>query len=219
MTVAIYGHPFSSFTWKALIAAYEREVDFEFRMIDPDHPEHAARIATLAPTGQFPALVDGVTEVVQSNAVIEYLDLHHGKGAPLVPQDPREALAARMMAQVFDDYVHVPMQRIVGNALRPEDSRDPFGVEQAHGVIARCYAWLEARLQDRPWAACGRFTIADCAAAPALFYGDWVHPMAGRFPALAAYRARLLARPSIARVVDEARPYRGFFPLGAPDRD
>ncbi|CUJ18473.1 glutathione S-transferase family protein [Achromobacter xylosoxidans] len=219
MTVAIYGHPFSSFTWKALIAAYEREVDFEFRMIDPDHPEHAARIATLAPTGQFPALVDGVTEVVQSNAVIEYLDLHHGKGAPLVPLDPREALAARMMAQVFDDYVHVPMQRIVGNALRPEDSRDPFGVEQAHGVIARCYAWLEARLQDGPWAACGRFTIADCAAAPALFYGDWVHPMAGRFPALAAYRARLLARPSIARVVDEARPYRGFFPLGAPDRD
>ncbi|AHC47846.1 glutathione S-transferase family protein [Achromobacter xylosoxidans] len=219
MTVAIYGHPFSSFTWKALIAAYEREVDFEFRMIDPDHPEHAARIATLAPTGQFPALVDGVTEVVQSNAVIEYLDLHHGKGAPLVPLDPREALAARMMAQVFDDYVHVPMQRIVGNALRPEDSRDPFGVEQAHGVIARCYAWLEARLQDGPWAACGRFTIADCAAAPALFYGDWVHPMGGRFPALAAYRARLLARPSIARVVDEARPYRGFFPLGAPDRD
>lgn len=219
MTVAIYGHPFSSFTWKALIAAYEREVDFEFRMIDPDHPEHAARIATLAPTGQFPALVDGVTEVVQSNDVIEYLDLHHGKGAPLVPLDPREALAARMMAQVFDDYVHVPMQRIVGNALRPEDSRDPFGVEQAHGVIARCYAWLEARLQDGPWAACGRFTIADFAAAPALFYGDWVHPMAGRFPALAAYRARLLARPSIARVVDEARPYRGFFPLGAPDRD
>lgn len=219
MTVAIYGHPFSSFTWKALIAAYEREVDFEFRMIDPDHPEHAARIATLAPTGQFPALVDGATEVVQSNAVIEYLDLHHGKGAPLVPLDPREALAARMMAQVFDDYAHVPMQRIVGNALRPEDSRDPFGVEQAHGVIARCYAWLEARLQDGPWAACGRFTIADCAAAPALFYGDWVHPMGGRFPALAAYRARLLARPSIARVVDEARPYRGFFPLGAPDRD
>ncbi|CUK14736.1 glutathione S-transferase family protein [Achromobacter xylosoxidans] len=219
MTVAIYGHPFSSFTWKALIAAYEREVDFEFRMIDPDHPEHAARIATLAPTGQFPALVDGATEVVQSNAVIEYLDLRHGKGAPLVPQDPREALAARMMAQVFDDYVHVPMQRIVGNALRPEDSRDPFGVEQAHGVIARCYAWLETRLQDGPWAACGRFTIADCAAAPALFYGDWVLPMGGRFPALAAYRARLLARPSIARVVDEARPYRGFFPLGAPDRD
>lgn len=219
MTVAIYGHPFSSFTWKALIAAYEREVDFEFRMIDPDHPEHAARIAMLAPTGQFPALVDDVTEVVQSNAVIEYLDLHHGKGAPLVPLDPREALAARMMAQVFDDYVHVPMQRIVGNALRPEDSRDPFGVEQAHGVIARCYAWLEARLQDGPWAACGRFTIADCAAAPALFYGDWVHPMGGRFPALAAYRVRLLARPSIARVVDEARPYRGFFPLGAPDRD
>ena len=212
MTVAIYGHPFSSFTWKALIAAYEREVDFEFRMIDPQHPEHLARMATLAPTGQFPALVDDATEVVESNAVIEYLDLYHGKGAPLVPRDPREALGARMMAQVFDDYVHVPMQRIVGNALRP-------GVEQAHGAIARCYAWLEARLQDRQWAACDRFTLADCAAAPALFYGDWVHPMGERFPVLAAYRARLLARPSILRVVDEARPYRGFFPLGAPGRD
>lgn len=203
MTVAIYGHPFSSFTWKALIAAYEREVDFEFRMIDPDHPEHAARIATLAPTGQFPALVDGVTEVVQSNAVIEYLDLHHGKGAPLVPLDPREALAARMMAQVFDDYVHVPMQRIVGNALRPEDSRDPFGVEQAHGVIARCYAWLEARLQDGPWAACGRFTIADCRGAGAVLW------RLGASDGRAVSRAGGVSGPAAGAAVDRPGGRRG----------
>lgn len=219
MTLAIYGHPFSSFSWKVLIAAYERDVKFEFRMIDPDHPENLARITSLAPTGQFPALVDGCTEVVESNAVIEYLDLSHGNGKPLVPEGPREALDARMMADVFDDYVHVQTQRIVANALRTEDNRDPFGVEQAHSVIERCYAWLEKRLQNKQWAACGRFTIADCSAAPALFYGDWVHPIGKQFPVLSAYRARLLSRHSVARVVDEARPYCSFFPLGAPNRD
>jgi glutathione S-transferase len=219
MTLALYGHPFSSFTWKTLIAAYERAVEFEFRMVDPDHPANLARIATLAPAGQFPALVDGDREIVESNAVIEYLDLFHGSGEPMVPEDRREALDARMMAEVFDDYVHVPMQRIVGNALRAEAHRDPVGVQDAHRVIGRCYAWLEQRLGPGRWPACSRFTIADCAAAPALFYADWVHPIGEAFPTLAAYRARLLARPSIARVVDEARPYRSFFPLGAPERD
>ena len=219
MRPALYGHPFSSFTWKALIAAHERDVDFEFRMVDPHHPANLARIATLGPAGQFPALVDGDREVVESNVVIEYLDLFHGTGEPMVPADRRDALEARMMAEVFDDYVHLPMQRIVGNALRAQAERDPIGVQDAHRLIERCYAWLEKRLEPGRWAACGRFTMADCAAAPALFYGDWVHPISAAFPTLAAYRARLLARPSIARVVDEARPYRGFFPLGAPDRD
>lgn len=219
MTVAIYGHPFSSFTWKALIAAYERDVRFDFRMIDPDHPDNSARMTTLAPTGQFPALVDGAREVVESNAIIDYLDLFHGSGAPLIPEDRAEAQEARMLADVFDDYVHVPMQRIVGNALRRAENRDPTGVEDAHRVIGRCYAWLENRLTAGQWATGGRFTIADCAAAPALFYADWVHPIGETLPTLAGYRARLLAHPSVARVVDEARPYRVFFPLGAPDRD
>jgi len=219
MTVALYGHPFSSFTWKALIAAYERDVRFEFRMIDPDHPDNLARLAKLAPTGQFPALVDGEREVVESNAIIDYLDLFHGSGAPMVPADRAEAVDARMMADVFDDYVHAPMQRIVGNALRAEENRDPTGVEDAHRVIERCYGWLENRLEAGQWATGERFTIADCAAAPALFYADWVHPIGAQFPLLSAYRARLLAHPSVGRVVDEARPYRAFFPLGAPDRD
>lgn len=219
MTLALYGHPFASFAWKPLIALYEREVAFTFCMVDPEHPQHQARMAELSPTGQFPALVDGARQITQSNAVIEYLDLFHGQGNPMVPADPREALDARMMADVFDDYVNAPMQRIVGDALRSEGERDPRGVADAHGLLARSYGWLEARLQGKAWAACGRFTIADCAAAPALFYADWVHPIGELFPALAAYRVRLLARPSVARVVEEARPYRRFFPLGAPDRD
>lgn len=218
MTLALYGHPFASFVWKPLIALYERDVAFEFRMVDPDHPENQARISALSPTGQFP-LIDGDREINQSNVVIEYLDLFHGRGTPMVPDDPREALEARMMAGVLDDYVHAPMQRIVGNALRDETERDPRGVADARTLLDRCYAWLEPRLRAKDWAACDRFTLADCAAAPALFYADWVQPIPERLTALAAYRARLLARPSVARVVNEARPYRRFFPLGAPDRD
>lgn len=219
MPPELYGHPFASFVWKALIALYERGVPFTFRMVDPDHPENQRRIAALSPTGQFPALTDGQTEITGSDAVIAYLDLAHGDAPPMVPRDPGEALDARMMAAVFDSYVHLPMQKIVGDVLRPEAERDPRGVAEARGHLDRSYDWLEPRLADRDWAACGRFTLADCAAAPALFYADWVHPIGAGRPALAAYRARLLARPSVARVVDEARPYRHFFPLGAPDRD
>ena len=219
MTLALYGHPFASFVWKPLIALYERGVRFEFRMVDPQNPENQTRIAELSPTGQFPALVDGAKAVTQSNCVIEYLDLFHGDAPPMIPSDRREALEAREMADVFDDYVHAPMQRIVADALRGKDERDARGVAEARAALERGYEWLERRMQDRQWAACGRFTIADCAAAPALFYADWTHPIPQSRAALKAYRARLLARPSVARVVDEARPYRPFFPLGAPDRD
>jgi glutathione S-transferase len=219
MTLDLYGHPFASFVWKPLIALYERNVDFTFRIVDNDHPENQMRIAELSPTGQFPALIDGNKEVIQSNAVIEYIDLFHGHGVPMVPSDPREALEARMMADVFDDYVELPMQRIVGEALRDESEADPRGAADAHAFLERSYAWLDRKLEKQEWAACGRFTIADCAAAPALFYADWVHPIPERLAALAAYRERLLSRPSVVRVVDEARPYRNLFPLGAPDRD
>jgi glutathione S-transferase len=219
MTPILYGHPFASFVWKPLIALYERDVAFTFRIVDPDHPENQARIAELSPTGQFPALVDGDMEIVQSNSVIEYLDLYHGDGAPMVPSNPREALEARMMTDVFDDYVQAPMQQIVGDTLRAQGEKDSRGVARARALLDRCYEWLDRRMQGREWSVGGRFTIADCAAAPALFYSDWVHPIPNDRSALSAYRARLLSRPSVARVVDEARPYRHFFPLGAPDRD
>jgi glutathione S-transferase len=219
MLPELYGHPFASFVWKPLIALYERDVAFTFRMIDPDHPDNLARIATLSPTGQFPALVDGERRITGSNAVIDYLDLHFGDAPSMVPADPEMAIEARMMADVFDDYVNVPMQKIVGDALRNDGQSDPFGVADAHSVLERTYGWLDRCLRGRDWAAGPDFSIADCAAAPALLYSDWVHPIAESHGALSAYRARLLSRPSVARVVDEARPYRRFFPLGAPDRD
>lgn len=215
MAIKLYGHPFASFVWKALIAAYERGVPFEFCMVDAGHPEHSSRIAELSPTGQFPALTDGRFELTQSNAVIEYLD-RFGAAPRMIPPDADAALHARMLAEVFDDYVSGPMQQIVGDALRAEEHRSPPSVAEAKARLDRSYAWLSGRLGSG-WANGHGFSIADCAAAPALFYADWVHPI----PAgpLEAYRARLLAHPSVARVVDEARPYRAFFPLGAPDRD
>lgn len=215
MTVQLYGHPFASFAWKALIAAYERDVPFTFCMVDPDHPENVARMAELSPTGQFPALVDGDRTVTQSNAVIEYLD-RFGNAPRMIPSDPDKALQARMLADVFDDYIAAPLQKIVGEALRPKDRQDLRRVEEAKAGLDAAYAWLGKRVGNG-WATGGDFSIADCAAAPALFYADWVHPIPDG--ALKAYRARVLARPSVVRVVNEARPYRAFFPLGAPDRD
>lgn len=215
----LYGHPFSSFTWKALIALYERQLDFRFRQVDPGHPDNSARLQELTPTGQFPALVHDGREICESNVIIEYLDLHAAGAPPMVPSDPVEALEARMMADVFDDYVNAVMQRVVADALKPEGERSAAEVASAKAQLERSYAWVNRKLHGREWGAGAAFGIADCAAAPALFYADWVLPIEGRHPVLAAYRARLLERPSIRRVVDEARPWRRHFPLGAPDRD
>lgn len=215
----VYGHPFASFYWKVLIALYERDVPFDFLMVDPQHPQHGAALARLSPTGQFPVLVDGGRSVIESSAIIEYLDLHHGSAPPMVPPDARAAIEARQMDGVFDDYVMAPLQRMVFNVLREEDKRDPHVPGEATAALDKAYAWLERWMQGRTWAANERFGIADCAAAPALFYAHWGHPIPPEHAALRAYRARLLARPSIARVVDEARPWRAYFPLQghAPD--
>ena len=215
MTIQLYGHPFAAFVWKALIAAYERNVPFTFRMVDQDHPGNSNCMAQLSPTGQFPALVDGERSVTQSNAVIEYLD-RFGNAPPMVPVDADTALKSRMLADVFDSYVAGPMQKIVGEALRPKDQQDPSRVDEAKAALDKTYAWLSDRI-GTSWANGTSFSIADCAAAPALFYADWVHLIPDG--SLKAYRSRLLKHPSVARVVDEARPYRPFFPLGAPDRD
>jgi glutathione S-transferase len=211
--VRIYGHPFASFYWKALIALYEREVPFEFLMVDAQHPENAEAIGRLAPTGQFPVLVDGERTVIESAAIIEYLDLHHGTAPPMVPTDPRAAIEARQMDSIFDDYVSAPLTRMVLNALRDEDKRDPHAVTEAKATLDKSYAWLDRWMTGRTWAANDTFGIADCAAAAALFYAHWGYPIPQSHAALRDYRARLLARPSIARVVDEARPFRAFFPL------
>lgn len=215
MTLQLYGHPFAAFVWKALIAAYERQVPFAFQMVAPDHPENSDRMTQLSPTGQFPALIDGERSITQSNAVIEYLD-RFGNAPTLIPADADAALTSRMLAEVFDSYVAGPMQQIVGEALRPKDQQDARRVDEAKIALDKAYAWLSDRM-GTGWANGESFSIADCAAAPALFYADWVHPIPEG--PLKAYRTRLLQHPSVARVVDEARPYRPFFPLGAPDRD
>jgi glutathione S-transferase len=124
-----------------------------------------------------------------------------------------------MLDRFFDNYVSTPLQRIVFDSIRPVENRDPYGVEQARAMLDRAYAWLDGALAGREWAAGDSFTLADCSAAPALFYADWVHPIPVDRPAVRDYRRRLLARPSFARAVEEARPYRHLFPLGAPDRD
>jgi glutathione S-transferase len=217
--VRIYGHPFAAFYWKVLIAVYERDVPFEFLMIDADHPENDAAVRRLAPTGQFPVLVDGDRTVIESAAIIEYLDLHHGNAPPIIPTDPRAAIEARQMDSVFDDYVMAPLSRMVLNALREESKRDPYAVAEAKATLEKSYVWLNRWMTGREWAANNVFSIADCSAAPALFYAHWGYPIPESHIALRDYRLRLLARPSIARVVDEARPWRENFPLKgyAPD--
>ena len=211
--IRIYGHPFASFYWKVLIALYEREVPFEFLMVDAEHPENADALSRLAPTGQFPVLVDGDRTVIESAAIIEYLDLLHGDVPPMVPADPRAAIEARQMDGIFDDYVMAPLSRMVFNVLRDEDKRDPHLDPEAKATLDKSYAWLNRWMAGREWAANDVFGLADCAAAPALFYAHWGHPIPEAHTALRNYRARLLARPSIVRVVYEARPWREHFPL------
>jgi glutathione S-transferase len=167
----------------------------------------------------MPVLLDDGRPVMESSVIIEHLDLRHPGPVRLIPAKAEVALAARMLDRFFDNYVMTPMQKIVGDHLRPEDERDPRGVADAHALLDTAYRWLDRRLDGQPWAVGPDFSLADCAAAPALFYSDWVHPVPDELGAVRAYRARLLARPSFARAVEEARPYRPLFPPGAPDRD
>jgi glutathione S-transferase len=219
MSLQLFGHPFSSYTMKALIALYENGTPFDFRILDPDHPENAAELARRWPIARFPLLVDGGTTVFETSAIIEHLTAFYPGAVPLIPADAKDAVAVRMLDRVFDNYVMGPMQAIVSDALRPEDARDPYGVAQARTALDTIYGWLDHELTGREWAAGDAFTLADAAAAPALFYADWAHPIGEDRTTLKAYRARLLARPSFARCIEDARPYRRFFPLGAPDRD
>jgi glutathione S-transferase len=167
----------------------------------------------------MPVLVDDGRTVVEATIIIEHLGLHHPGPVRLIPEDPRAALDVRMMDRCFDNYVMAPMQKIVGDSLRAVEQRDSHGVAEAHALLDTAYRWLDDTMRGREWAAGAAFSLADCAAAPSLFYADWVHPIDAAFSNARAYRRRLLARPSFARAVDEARPYRPFFPLGAPDRD
>lgn len=219
MSLALYAHPFSSYCQKVLVALYENGIPFEWRLLAPDDAATDREFTALWPIRRFPLLRDGERTVVESSIIIEYLDRHYPGTAPLIPTDADTALEARTMDRFLDNYVHTPQQKIVWDSLRPATDRDPYGVKEARAMLDTAYAWLDRKLAGRHWATGGDFSLADCAAAPALFYADWTHRIPAGCANVLAYRQRLLARPSFARAVDEARPYRSYFPLGAPDRD
>jgi glutathione S-transferase len=220
MSLLVYGHPFSSYTQKVLIALFENGTPFEFRCIGPETPGHAAEWLRRWPLAKFPLLVDGERNVVESSIIIEYLGLVHPGPVRLLPTDPMVALDVRLLDRFFDLHVMSPVQHAVGGALTGDPVKRQEGLALAVEKLEVAYGWLEGQLAGRTWAAPGAdFTLADCAAAPSLFYADWTHRISDAFPLLRAYRARLLARPSFARAVEDARRYRPLFPLGAPDRD
>lgn len=215
----LYAHPFSSYCQKVLIALYENDTPFEFRMLEPDDAEAAAELEALWPFKLFPVLVDGSSTVREASIIIEHLDLHHPGPVRLIPANAADALDVRFMDRFFDNYVSTPQGRIVFDSIRPPEHRYPYGVGEARKMLDTAYRWLDKVMARREWAAGDTFSLADCSAAPALFYADWTHRIGEDFTNVHAYRQRLLARPSFARAVDEARPYRALFPLGAPDRD
>jgi glutathione S-transferase len=216
VSLILHQHPSAMYCWKPLIALYERDVPFTARIVEGDR----SALAALWPPASIPLLVDDGVVLAESSIIIEHLD-GHGDAPPLIPTDPREALHARLWDRVADGYLAAPVQRIVGDALRPIDARDPHGVSEAHATLDLGYATLESQLTRANrdgWLSGDDFTLADCAAAPALHYANVLHPLEpGAYPALAAYSNRVMTRGSVARVVDEARPYRELFPLPWPE--
>lgn len=214
MSLTFYYHPLSSFCWKALIGLYEGGVAFEPHLLDLGDAQVRADFARLWPIGKMPVLRDAARErtVPEAGAIIEYLDLHYVAADRLVPAEPEQAFRVRLLERIIDNYVHLNMQRIVGDRLRPAEAKDPFGVDQARAQLRTAYGALQAELSEGPWATGEAFTLADCAAAPALFYGDKVEPLGEGWPRLSAYLERLKTRPSFARVLAEAEPYFAMFP-------
>ena len=219
MALKLYAHPFSSYCQKVLIALYENATPFEFRLLEPGDECAMAELERLWPFRKFPVLVDGGRSISEATIIIEHLALYHPGPVRLLPEDPRAALEVRFMDRFFDNYISTPQQKVVFDTFQAEGNHDPHGVSEARRTLETAYRWLDGVMAEREWAAGAHFSLADCAAAPFLFYADWTHRIDAAFTHVHAYRRRLLARPSFARAVDEARPYRAFFPLGAPDRD
>ena len=217
MSLELFGHPFSSYTWKVLIALRSAGIEFDFRVIDADHPDNAAVVQSAGPLGKFPVLREGENLLFEATSIIEYLSSHHTAGDLLIPSDTDAAAGMRMLDRVFDNYVMNVMQVVVDEYIRSPDAPDMTRVEEARVRLERSYAWLEGWLQFYP--PMDHVTLIECAAAPSLFYADWVHPIAETFPRLRRWRTHLLQLPAVAQCVEEARPYRPYFPLGAPDRD
>lgn len=217
MSLTLYAHPFSSYCQKVLMALWENDTHFAYRHME--EPGAGEELAKLWPIGKFPVLVDGGRTIAETSVIIEHLDQQYPGNTRFLPDDPIAALEVRLLDRFFDQYVMNAATLVVGEALRKMPDRLPEAKEGAARALDVAYGWLEKRLAERTWAAGDDFSLADCAAAPSLFYSDWVHQISDAYPQLRAYRTRLLARPSFAQAVGEGRKYRSYFPLGAPDRD
>ncbi len=215
MSLKLYFHPLASFCWKALIPLYENGTPFEPVVVDLGNAESRAAFAAVWPMAKFPVLRDDARNatVAEATVVIEYLDSFHPGPTRFLPKDAEGAWRARMWDRVFDHYVHEPMQKIVGDQLRPEGGRDPLGVEQAKNQIREAYALLDREIGSKTWAMGDDVSIVDCAASPALFYAEIVVPFGPELKRLPAYLDRLMTRPSFARVLREAEPYFPLFPM------
>lgn len=210
----LYYHPLSSFCWKALVALYENDTPFEPYLVDLGNETARREFRDLWPIGKFPVLHDrraGRT-IPETSILVEYLAQHWPGKTPLLPKDPQAALEVRLRDRLYDLYVHMPMQKIVGDRLRAADQTDSVGVEEARGQLRTAYDLFDRQLASSTWAAGDAFTMADCAAAPALYYGNRVAPFEATHRNLAAYLKRLTQRPSFARVLQEAEPYFKYFP-------
>jgi glutathione S-transferase len=217
MSLTLYAHPFAAYCWKALIALYENATPFTYRLVED--AAGWAELESLWPIKKFPLLRDGDATIVESSIIIEYLTRRYPGTTQMIPVSNDASLHVRFVDRFFDNYVMTPMNTLVADRMRAENERDVKGVTDARNMLDVAYRWLDGHLSSDAWASGSSFSLADCSSAPALFYADWVHPIGDRFPVVLAYRRRILARPAVARVVAEARPYRKLFPGGAPDRD
>jgi len=214
MSLALYYHPLASFCWKALIALYENDIPFTPQLVNLGDPNERAAFLKLWPIGKFPVLHDearGQT-VPESSIIIEYLDQHYPGRTRLIPGDAELALQTRLRDRFYDLYVHLPMQAIVDNRMRPQHAKDPLGANNARTRLRTSYAIIDEQVKGSGWAAGASFTMADCAALPALFYANEVEPFGDGLANVSAYLDRLKARPSAARVLKEAEPYFHMFP-------
>ncbi len=214
MSLTLHFHPLASYCWKVLLALYEAETPFTPHQVDLANAAERAELERLWPVAKFPVLRDTERNQVvpESTIIIEYLAVHYPGKADLLPHDPDLARDTRLRDRFCDLYVHEPMQRIVANRLRPAEKRDVFGIEQAHATLELSYRMLEEDPRTSEWASGRAFTLADCAAAPALYYANRVHPFGASRPQVAGYLERLLERASFKRVLREAEPYFKDFP-------
>jgi glutathione S-transferase len=214
MSLTLYYHPLSSFCWKVLVALYENDVPFTPKLVNLGDPDERAAFLKVSPIGKFPVLRDearGQT-VPESSIIIEYLDQHHPGATRFIPEDAALALQTRLRDRFYDLYVHLQTQTVVDNRLRPQDAKDRHGAHHARVRLRNSYAIIDKEMKDGGWAVGASFTMADCAALPALFYGNEIEPFGDGLVHVAAYLERLKARPSVARVLKEAEPYFHLFP-------